>query len=128
MLKYFAVHSYTQSYTMGVKKMETKSLPKKILEYATCHVCHGKLVEGTVLKENRQEPLFLCWDCWHLIGAVIHDHAAGIFQDISTVMASENTTWKEQLELWSVKDKEKLMPYHEPIEFKRKDENNNESS
>lgn len=74
----------------------------------TCHVCHEELAEGLTLKRKPQKSLFLCWDCYHLIGALIHDSAAGIFEDISIVMASEKETWKEQLELWSVQEIRKM--------------------
>lgn len=76
-------------------------------EYPKCQICGEEMANGYILRRQKpKESLYLCTDCDDLLGAVVHDGAYYIFDDIGTIMGEGGKTWKEKLELWEYKEDE----------------------
>jgi len=85
---------------MSKTETENKDLPK-------CHFCKEEMVEGDKFVTTiTKRTMYICLDCREIIGAIAHDAAYNIFNDITNIMSSENNSWKEILEPWSYEEAE----------------------
>lgn len=81
-----------------MSKEEKPKIPK-------CHFCGEEIAEGFKLKTKQSEKnVVICFDCTDIIAAVAHDFASGIIADIDQIMNDPPKTWKEELEIWQIKE------------------------